>query len=303
MENNKRDIPMIRRHFIRIAKWFIFVFFAMFVFRMIYGYINPQRAYSGNNSVGGSYFNENDTNLRKNYATEKISAKQTTADNLSFNSLQKYEKTANLTAQTSQYEEDENQIRQVIKEYNAIIQYEQKTGLKGRRELHLMIGVVPKSFDDFYKAIEKIAPLKSSNITKVDKTNEYRELNAKKTSLMKTLESLNDLKSKNGQVADFVTLHDKILEIEDNLQKLGVQLGNFDAENEFCTVRFSLYEGFKKEKNIHILDRIKIALEWTIKYYAVFVFSMMVMSVLSLAILTIMHKLGVVKAIEDKLKD
>src|SRR5882757_449953 len=63
-----------------------------------------------------------------------------------------------------------------------------------------------------------------------------REIN----SLQATLSSLNDLKKKNGAVGDFVTLHDKILEIETQLQILGVDLGNFNTENEFCTLHFSL---------------------------------------------------------------
>nr|GFD12335.1 hypothetical protein [Tanacetum cinerariifolium] len=100
-------------------------------------------------------------------------------------------------------------------------------------------------------------------ITKVDKTNEYRQLNAKKVSIEKTLASLNELKSKGGQISDFVSLNDKILEIEEKLQELGVELGNFDAENEFCTVKFSLYEG-ATEKSISFIHRLKVALEWTI---------------------------------------
>lgn len=61
-------------------------------------------------------------------------------------------------------------------------------------------------------------------ITKVDKTNEYRQLNAKKASLEKTLASLNDLKNKGGAISDFVSLHEKILEIETQIQELGVDL-------------------------------------------------------------------------------
>src|SRR4029077_2293845 len=103
---------------------------------------------------------------------------------------------------------------------------------------------------------------------------EYRQLNAKKASLEKTLASLEELKSKGGQIADYISLHDKILEIETNLQELGVELGNFNSENEFCTVRFSLYEG-ATERKISLLKRSKTALEWTIKYYGVFVVSML----------------------------
>jgi len=60
-------------------------------------------------------------------------------------------------------------------------------------------------------------------------------------------------------------LENRILDIEQQLQGLGVSLGEFDDENEFCTVQFSLLEG--KEVKISFMHRVKVALEWTIKFY------------------------------------
>ena len=60
-------------------------------------------------------------------------------------------------------------------------------------------------------------------------------------------------------------LENRILEIEQSLQELGVSLGDFDEENEFCTVQFSLIEG--KIKPISFLHRVKVALEWTVGIY------------------------------------
>ena len=60
-------------------------------------------------------------------------------------------------------------------------------------------------------------------------------------------------------------LENRILEIEQQLQGLGVSLGDFDDENEFCTVQFSLLEG--KEVKIGLMQRVKVALEWTVKMY------------------------------------
>jgi hypothetical protein len=117
-----------------------------------------------------------------------------------------------------------------------------------------------------------------------------------------TLSSLNDLKSKAGQISDFVTLHDKILEIETQLQELGVELGDFDAENEFCTVRFSLYESATENK-VGIFRRTKIALEWTIKYYAVLVFTILGICCVTFILLLIVDKLNVLKNISKKLNE
>ncbi len=88
----------------------------------------------------------------------------------------------------------------------------------------------------------KIGSIKSKEITKIDKTNEFRNLNAKKASLETTRQSLIELKKQSGKIEEFVNLQNRILEIEQQLQDLGVLLGNFDEENEFCTVRFSLHE-------------------------------------------------------------
>ena len=62
-----------------------------------------------------------------------------------------------------------------------------------------------------------------------------------------------------------MNLENRILEIERQLQDLGVSLGDFDDENEFCTVKFSLQE--TKNVSISLFHRLKVALEWTVKIY------------------------------------
>ena len=113
---------------------------------------------------------------------------------------------------------------------------------------------------------KKYGRITSAEVTKIDKTNECKQLNAKKTALEKTLQSLLELKSKSGHIKEFVDLADKILEVEGELQDLGVELGNFNSENEFCTVKLSLYEGIK-ERSISLYHRVKVALEWTFQFY------------------------------------
>ncbi len=156
-------------------------------------------------------------------------------------------------------------MRANIKSNNALIQFEQKNGNVGSRKLHLLIGVPPEKFDFLYEQLIKIGEVQSKQITKKDKTNEYKELNAKKASLEQIRTSLIDLKSKGGDIAEYIGLENRILEIERQLQDLGVNLGDFDDENEFCTVKFSLVEG--KEMKISVIHRLKVALEWTVKIY------------------------------------
>ncbi len=124
----------------------------------------------------------------------------------------------------------------------------------------------------------------------------------RKTSIEKTLQSLNELKSKGGQIADFVSLNDKILEIEEKLQGLGVELGNFDAENEFCTVKLSMYEG-ATEINISFVHRLKVALEWTIKYFAIIALTTLVLAMTIFILLLIADKLKIIDAVRSKLEE
>ena len=288
-----------KTRFWKTSRWFIGIFVLLFVFRMIYGYVatdtNNQNDYSDN------FFSSID-NLRKNYASEKMIMKNDVQVSQNVASNQKFEKTASIKSKTSEFEKDEKQLKANTTSFNAVIQYEQNLGQKGNRQIHLLIGVNPVLFDSLYLELQKIGVVKATEITKVDKTNEYRQLNAKKASIEKTLLSLNELKAKGGQISDFVALNDKILQIEEKAQELGVELGNFDAENEFCTVKLSMYEG-ATEKNISFIHRIKVALEWTIKYSAIFAITILILSFTIFVLLLIVDKLRIITVINNKLNE
>jgi hypothetical protein len=287
-----------KKRFRKLALIFIALFVCMFLLRLLYGYLATTTGQGGDYS--GDFFSSlND--LRKNYASEKI-MRNDVQQQSNFASSQKFEKTAAIKTKTTEFEKDEKLIKEKTKAFNAVIQYEQSIGQKSNRQLHVLIGVNPDKFDSFYVALQKIGTLKGLEITKVDKTNEYRQLNAKKASIEKTLQSLNELKSKGGQIGDFVTLNDKILEVEEKLQSLGVELGNFDSENEFCTVKLSLYEG-ATEKGIPFIQRIKVALEWTIMYYTVLVISILALTILLFLILLLIDKLKIVSAVSQKINE
>ncbi|GAB3636393.1 hypothetical protein GCM10027422_19830 [Hymenobacter arcticus] len=270
----------------------------LFVFRLLYGYVATN---TGRGDAYSDDFFSSIENLRKNYASEKFALKSGDVQvSARVASNQKFEKTASVKSKTSEFIPDEKLIKEKTQAYKAVIQYEQNLGQPGNRQIHLLIGVAPAMFDKFYQDIQQIGAIKATEITKVDKTNEYRQLNAKKVSIEKTLQSLNELKSKGGQIADFVALNDKILEIEEKLQELGVELGNFDAENEFCTVKFSLYEG-ATEKSISLIHRLKVALEWTVKYFAILVFASLGLSVTTFVLLLLADKLKLLAALTNTL--
>ena len=279
------------------------LFVLLFLFRLFYGFWGVRTTDGGEYEVGPDFFSSLH-DLRKNYASEKIKniAMSPGQDQSDLSSSQKYEKTATVRSRTLHFEDDETLIRKTAGAFNAPIQYEQGQGKKGNRELYLSIGVTPAAFDSFYHAVQQIGELRSTTITKIDKTNEYRQLNAKKASLEKTLTSLNELKNKAGAISDFVSLHEKILEIETQIQELGVDLGNYNTENEFCTLRFSLYEGSPRQK-IGTFSRVKTALEWTIKYYAVLILALAGVLGCALLFLLILEKLKVFSAIVARIRE
>jgi len=281
------------------GKWFILVFFLLLLLRLGYGYLNTETSY---NYEQENNFFSNVENMKRNYASEANQAKLSTNTLTSIASAQKYEKTATVRSKSTQFDTDAGKINSTTKDFEGIIQYEQNTGNKGSRELHLMIGVNPEKFDSFYSKIQAIGKIRSTEITKIDKTNEYQKLNAKKASLDKTLASLNELKSRSGAIADYVRLHDKILEIETQLQELGVELGNFDAEHEFCTVKFSLYEG-AAEKGISFAGRLKVAFEWTVKFYTMLVLAFLGTVIVSFLLLLLIDKLKLIKLVTNKLNE
>lgn len=243
------------------------IFIFLFFFRLAYGYAYGSKTagsdlsyniQSGANGEGAFY--------KQNIASKKIRYENAGSPPKSVD--QKYEKVATIESQSSEIEEDEKKVRELINKSGSIIQNENSSGLKQRKNriVKLAVGVPPEKFDELVDQFKQIGKSLLLTIDKKDKTNEYKDLQAKKESLLKTRNSLNSLKSKGGRIDEFVTLENRILEIEDEIQKLGISLGEFDSENEFCTVLLTLYEN-KSSDEIGIFHRIKVALEWTIKYY------------------------------------
>jgi uncharacterized protein YfcZ (UPF0381/DUF406 family) len=114
--------------------------------------------------------------------------------------------------------------------------------LTGARILHLTIGVPPGKFDPFIEDIRKIAKNTHLVIVKTDKTNEYRQLRARRETLEKTRKALTEMAASGGSIDERLKVQAQLTQVEDKLQDLGVSLGDFNAENEFCTVKLTLAE-------------------------------------------------------------
>lgn len=277
----------------KIVFRFVILFLALFIFRFIYGY--TKTIHQSSNEI--SFF-QSISEVRKNYASKKYQA-NASGSQMNTQVDQKYEKVAEIRTKSSKFEAEEKSVRGKVSGFNALIQFEQKSGNKGRRKLDLLIGVPPQNFDSLYHHLTKIGKVQAKQITKKDKTNEYKELNAKQKSLQKIRASLIELKSKQGKINEYVELENRILNIEQQLQELGVSLGDFDNENEFCTIKFSLLEG--KEVKIGILQRVKVALEWTVKMYLRMITALFFITLAAYFFVVIIDKLKVLQRVfEDR---
>ncbi len=272
---NEKVRRTFERH--RTLKLFGLLFVVLFLGRLAYGYYttpNVVRKHSARERIPevSEHF-LSASSVKKNYASERYTVKGGGSASGSVAMApaldQKYEKTATLTAATKSFEKDEKAIRDEVESSGAIIQFEQSRGDGGvkNRILQLMIGVQPEKFDDFCAAMRKIGRVESIEVTKTDKTNEFLNLRAQRESLEKTRAALVELKKMTGKVDEFVNLQYKILDIDRELRTLGVQLGDFDEVNEFCTVRMTLYEDYDVfSYPPRPLRRLMIAFTWTVKY-------------------------------------
>ncbi|HHC73960.1 MAG TPA: DUF4349 domain-containing protein, partial [Thiothrix sp.] len=219
--------------------WLLYGFIALFLLRFAYSYFDqPSQQHEADVYVDTSGFELK----RKNYASKKMVVAQSGAQTVAQSVDQKYEKIGSLTNATQQYDNDEQLLYQLIQQQALMIQLEQRVGLSGHRQLNIALGVVPDKFDAVIEQLKKIGQPKSIQIDKKDKTNEYKTLEAERLSLQKAREALLEIKQGGGDMGDMITVTNRLLDIEKQIQALGVNLGDFDAENEFCTVKFSLKE-------------------------------------------------------------
>lgn len=291
----------IKKGFFYLALGFV----VLFCLRLGYGYLAPTGAGDilpgANADSAGSAYSFGDG--RKNYATDKLSF--ASGQGMPAKSVdQKYEKVASLLSKTNTFDDDEKKVRDLIKKYNAQVQFEQSSGLPGSKRLNLAIGVQPAKFDSMVIELKGISSLVSNQINKTDKTNEYKDLNAKKVSLEKTREALLGLKTKGGSIDEQINLASKIREIETELQEMGVSLGEFDAENEFCTIKYSLDEERAAQRaQISFLHRVKVALEWTIKYYLLTLIVLLAGALTTLVTVLVLDKLNLLPATAESAEE
>lgn len=250
----------------KLFRGFILAFLAVFVLRWGYEvfFSSHDILLSGTNWSNSNFeVSSKDSARTTNYASSKITVQDTKGQAVTID--QKYEKTAFLSATTTAFAADNTRLRQVIADQDAVIQAENLSGLSGSQTLAITIGVVPEHFDTLAESLRDIGSLQSLTINKVDKTDAYRKLLASQATLTKTRESYAALKEMGGSIQDLLTVEEKLLEVERNLQELGVDIGLFSSEQSFCTVNFTLREVAKQTVSVRFLLRcLQTSFFWTL---------------------------------------
>jgi hypothetical protein len=237
----------------------IAIFFALFFFRLFFAQHEPSSDDHFVEAVSRTF-----DLVKNNYAT---APKQVGPTGQPIGDGQKYEKIATLTEVTHEYDGDRKRLDDLISSHQGIVQFEHAIGLPGRRMLYLGVGVPPDRFDAFIDAVKKIGRNSQVEIIKNDKTNEYLQLRAKRATLEKAKAGLEALQASGGSVDERVHVQNRLTEIEQQLQELGVSLGEFDAQNELCTVKLTLREATAVVASSWS-RRIADAFEWSATYYA-----------------------------------
>jgi len=193
---------------------------------------------------------------------------------------QKYERIANIASKTSDFDSDLKRLNSLLDEYNAIVQMENNRGLSGNRQIDLVIGVRPESFDAIQAKISQIGRTTSITITKTDRTYDYLQSLADKEALERRLASYEDLKAHGGSVTELLQLEERIFDVEAQIQRQLIGLSSYSDENALCTINFSLYE----KTGLSVFDKLWNALSWTTNTYCIII-AVLMLTVLSAVII------------------
>ncbi|MCA9677867.1 MAG: DUF4349 domain-containing protein [Kofleriaceae bacterium] len=236
---------------------------------------------------------------KRNYASAKIARKVEGGGAAAMD--QKYERVADVRAHTRDFEREEAALRAAAAAQQGVIQLEQKDGVAGGRVLHLAIGVDPARFDALVEQVRAVGATAYLHVEKQDRTNEFKQLEARRTSLEAARDALIGLKGRSGTIEELVALEDRILDVHQQLQQLGVSLGEFDEVNELCTVKVTLAEQGAPVtyagQVIPLWRRAEVAFRWALPVYLRLLGTVLCGALVVLVLLVLGERVGALQKI------
>lgn len=288
----------------------IFAFLTGFFIFVVIGFFveNRNDVYRAGRNLGGMVGSGSyDFNFsNRNYASKKMRVEKTQATVTSGAMVdQKYQKISTIGTTSESFDTDEQKLRTIIKSVDALVQYEKNAGLGTRRQLQMAIGVQPQDFDALVAQLKELGKLVEFRSDVTDKTNEFKELQAQRESLQSFRNSLIQLKSKSGKIEELINLEDRILKVEKELQGLGVNLGEFDSENEFSTIKYTLRETKKAVvvSDNNVMVKMAKAIQWALLYYGITIFLFTLFLIGSWIFLKVVNELKILNRTYRMLKE
>jgi len=226
----------------RVFALMVILFLLLLGGRFLYNLLAPEREmYNYGSNFANIGYEYEALGLRNNIATNKLKSIDLSAGGMAID--QKYERVANLTSKSLDFEADLALAKAALEQNGGIVQAENSHGLAGGRSAALTIGVRPEAFEALREVLSGIGEITDTNVSTVDKTSEFRQLLAEKESLERRVERYEELKKQGGSLQDQLALEAEIVKVDSDLRAKLVELGEFGDDQGLSTIHFSLYEG------------------------------------------------------------
>jgi hypothetical protein len=154
-----------------------------------------------------------------------------------------HERSAQMTAVTARFADDEKQVRLAVADHGALVLNERSSGTDGQRRLALEISVRPERFDELTSRLRKVGHLETVSVHQRDRTDEFHHLREQAQRLKKQREEVS--KVSDGRIAsveDRLRILQKLQEIDKEQQGVARQAGDLLGKESYYQVYFNLSE-------------------------------------------------------------
>lgn len=157
--------------------------------------------------------------------------------------IQLFEKRAQIGCRSQDFQADESKLRSQLALHKAIVFFEKSEGTAPRRKLYIELNVPPEQFESLVAGVKTIGHLESILVQQRDRTSEFRKLQSQRRTMRSHLDAIVKLRDRPmTSLDDALKLENKIIDIERDLQNVGVQMGDLAAKESYFHVDMSLIE-------------------------------------------------------------
>ena len=183
-----------------------------------------------------------------------------------------YERSGQLALATDAFDDDEAQIRSAVTAHQALVLYENSSGMVRERRLVLELGIHPDQFDALMSQLRGIGRLESISVQQRDRTDEFQRLHAQRQSLEKRHATVLKLgEAENLSIDDTLRLEQRLQEIDKELQTVGVQLGDLLSKESLYHVYAELSEYYPGSRldPAYVWPQLRYGLIWGLGRWSV----------------------------------